>query len=67
MFTIFPISRFGWVNLLAACGLLFILVLLYSSGLCLAVLYLCVFYNVSLFALGLLLPFGDCYDWSYWF
>ena len=28
MFTIFPIRHFGWVNLLAACGLLFILVML---------------------------------------
>ena len=34
MFTIFPTSRFGWVNLLAACCLLFILVLFCVSPCC---------------------------------
>ena len=34
MFTIFPTSRFGWVNLLAACSLLFILVMLCVTPRC---------------------------------
>ena len=51
VFSIFPTSRSSRVNRLAACRLLFIIVLLFtvvvSSRLCLVVLCLCVFYNVS--------------------
>ena len=45
LYTIFPTSRLGWVNLSTACSLLFVLLLcviftvMVSSGLCLAAMY----------------------------
>ena len=63
LFTIFPTSRFGWVNLLAACSLLFILVLLcvtlHCSGLIWSLLSCFVLYVFSTMYLCLYL--GYCY------
>ena len=71
VFTSFPISRLGWVNLLAACGLLFILVLLWvtlhCSGFVWSLLSCFVLYVLSTMDLRLLLLFACFHDWSYWF
>ena len=71
MYTIFPTSHLGWVNLLAACGLLFILVLLWvtlhCSGFVWSLLSCFVLYVLSTMDLRLLLLFAGFHDWSYWF
>ena len=71
LFTIFPTSRLGWVNLLAACSLLFVLVLLCvtlrRNGLVWSLLSCFVLYVFSTMYLGLLLLFAGFHDWSYWF
>ena len=71
MFTIFPTSRLGWVKLLAACGLLFILVLLcvtlHCSGFVSSLLSCFVLYVFSTMYLRLLILFAGFHDWSYWF
>ena len=71
LFTIFPTSRLGWVNLLTACDLLFVLVLLCvtlrCNGLFWSLLSCLVLTVFSTMYLGLLILFAGFHDWSYWF
>ena len=68
LFKIFPTSRLGWVNLLAACSLLFALVLLCVTLLCNGLVWsLLSCFVFSTMYLGLLLLFAGFHDWSYWF
>ena len=71
LFTIFPTSRLGWVNLLTACDRLFILVLLcvtlFCTGLFWSLLSCFVLYVFSTMYLGLLILFAGFHDWSYCF
>ena len=71
LFTIFPTSRLGWVNLLIVCDLLFVLVLLCvtlcCNGLFWSLLSCFVLYVFSTMYLGLLILFAGFHDWLYWF
>ena len=71
LFMIFPTSRLGWVNLLTACDLLFVLVLLcvtlHCNGLFWSLLSCFVLYVFSTMYLGLLILFAGFHNWSYRF
>ena len=70
LYTIFPTSRLGWVNLSTACSLLFDLLLcvtLRCNGLVWSLLSCFVLYVFSTMYLGLMILFAGFHDWSYWF